>query len=146
MPCQVGRSQVSTPVCWCGAIFLCLRLTCGGAAAGTTAVLALVDGDQVVVASCGDSRAVLCDARGNAVPLTTDHKPDQVRTTRSHVDKTLLTAMSEPRLRSLRARRPEPTLIKPAHQLWGNQSQISYICQGWRNNARGGGRLGLGGP
>ena len=47
--------------------------------AGTTAVVALVDGDQVVVASCGDSRAVLCDARGNAVPLTTDHKPDQVR-------------------------------------------------------------------
>ncbi|XP_037089645.1 protein phosphatase 1L-like [Pollicipes pollicipes] len=46
--------------------------------AGTTAVLALVDGDQVVVASCGDSRAVLCDARGHAVPLTTDHKPDQL--------------------------------------------------------------------
>ncbi|XP_043229797.1 protein phosphatase 1L-like [Amphibalanus amphitrite] len=46
--------------------------------AGTTAVVALVDGDQVVVASCGDSRAVLCDARGNAVPLTTDHKPDQL--------------------------------------------------------------------
>ncbi|KAI4974564.1 hypothetical protein ZWY2020_047844 [Hordeum vulgare] len=40
---------------------------------GSTAVVALVVRDSIVVANCGDSRAVLCHA-GNAVPLSEDHK------------------------------------------------------------------------
>ncbi|KAL3738304.1 hypothetical protein ACJRO7_019779 [Eucalyptus globulus] len=44
--------------------------------AGSTAVVAVVGKEEVVVANCGDSRAVLC--RGDvAVPLSVDHKPDR---------------------------------------------------------------------
>ncbi|KAL8063993.1 hypothetical protein ABFX02_01G062500 [Erythranthe guttata] len=43
---------------------------------GSTAVVVLVGKAEVVVANCGDSRAVLC--RGGAVvPVSTDHKPDR---------------------------------------------------------------------
>ena len=42
--------------------------------AGCTAVVAVVHGDQLIVANAGDSRAVLC--RGStAVALSNDHKP-----------------------------------------------------------------------
>ncbi|XP_030549619.1 protein phosphatase 2C 51-like [Rhodamnia argentea] len=44
--------------------------------AGSTAVVAVVGEEEIVVANCGDSRAVLC--RGDvAVPLSRDHKPDR---------------------------------------------------------------------
>ncbi|KAL9240524.1 hypothetical protein vseg_014732 [Gypsophila vaccaria] len=43
---------------------------------GSTAVAVVVGEDVVVVANCGDSRAVLC-RDGLAVPLSTDHKPDR---------------------------------------------------------------------
>lgn len=33
----------------------------------------------MVVANVGDSRGVMCDSRGNAIPLSFDHKPQQVR-------------------------------------------------------------------
>ncbi|KAL7159924.1 hypothetical protein ABFS83_01G060500 [Erythranthe nasuta] len=43
---------------------------------GSTAVVVLVGKTEVVVANCGDSRAVLC--RGGAVvAMSTDHKPDR---------------------------------------------------------------------
>lgn len=42
-------------------------------AVGSTAVVAIVTPDKIVVANCGDSRAVLC-RNGKAVPLSTDHK------------------------------------------------------------------------
>uniref|UniRef100_A0A0E0D1I9 protein-serine/threonine phosphatase n=1 Tax=Oryza meridionalis TaxID=40149 RepID=A0A0E0D1I9_9ORYZ len=43
---------------------------------GSTAVVAVVEESSVVVANCGDSRAVLC--RGGApVQLSSDHKPDR---------------------------------------------------------------------
>ncbi|GKV32956.1 hypothetical protein SLEP1_g41518 [Rubroshorea leprosula] len=45
-------------------------------AAGSTAVVAIVTPDKIVVANCGDSRAVLC-RKGKAVPLSSDHKPDR---------------------------------------------------------------------
>ncbi|CAN6569621.1 unnamed protein product [Malus baccata var. baccata] len=44
---------------------------------GATAVVALVMEEQVVVANCGDSRAVLSRG-GVALALSNDHKPDRV--------------------------------------------------------------------
>ncbi|XP_073009024.1 probable protein phosphatase 2C 24 [Typha latifolia] len=43
---------------------------------GSTAVVAIVGPTQIVVANCGDSRAVLSRG-GAAVPLSSDHKPDR---------------------------------------------------------------------
>ncbi|KAL1552890.1 protein-serine/threonine phosphatase [Salvia divinorum] len=45
-------------------------------AVGSTAVVAVVTPYSIVVANCGDSRAVLC-RNGKAIPLSTDHKPDR---------------------------------------------------------------------
>lgn len=46
--------------------------------AGTTALLAIMEGHRLIVANVGDSRGVMCDSRGNAIPLSFDHKPQQV--------------------------------------------------------------------
>ncbi|PAN29383.1 hypothetical protein PAHAL_5G222400 [Panicum hallii] len=43
---------------------------------GSTALVVVVEPRRIVVANCGDSRAVLCRG-GAAVPLSTDHKPDR---------------------------------------------------------------------
>ncbi|KAL7229942.1 hypothetical protein ACSBR2_008481 [Camellia fascicularis] len=43
---------------------------------GSTAVVAVVGEEEVVVANCGDSRAVL-SRRGVAVSMSNDHKPDR---------------------------------------------------------------------
>ncbi|OMO79717.1 phosphatase 2C (PP2C)-like protein [Corchorus capsularis] len=43
---------------------------------GSTAVVVLVGKQELVVANCGDSRAVLCRG-GTAVALSRDHKPDR---------------------------------------------------------------------
>ncbi|KAI3705617.1 hypothetical protein L1987_75856 [Smallanthus sonchifolius] len=45
-------------------------------AVGSTAVVAVVTPEKIVVSNCGDSRAVLC-RNGVAIPLSTDHKPDR---------------------------------------------------------------------
>lgn len=45
-------------------------------AVGSTAVVAIVTPEKIIVANCGDSRAVLC-RNGKAIPLSTDHKPDR---------------------------------------------------------------------
>ncbi|KAL8210702.1 hypothetical protein R6Q57_005139 [Mikania cordata] len=42
----------------------------------STAVVAVVAPDKIVVSNYGDSRAVLC-RNGVAIPLSTDHKPDR---------------------------------------------------------------------
>lgn len=42
-------------------------------AVGSTAVVAVVSPDKIVVSNCGDSRAVLC-RNGVAIPLSMDHK------------------------------------------------------------------------
>ncbi|XP_077232788.1 putative protein phosphatase 2C 24 [Tasmannia lanceolata] len=43
---------------------------------GSTAVVAVLSPKKIVVANCGDSRAVLC-RKGKPVPLSADHKPDR---------------------------------------------------------------------
>ncbi|XP_039509965.1 protein phosphatase, Mg2+/Mn2+ dependent, 1Lb isoform X2 [Pimephales promelas] len=47
--------------------------------AGTTCLVAVLSEKDLTVANVGDSRAVLCDKDGNAVPLSHDHKPYQVK-------------------------------------------------------------------
>ncbi|CAL7945737.1 unnamed protein product [Xylocopa violacea] len=47
--------------------------------AGTTALIALLEDNKLIVANVGDSRGVMCDAKGNAIPLSFDHKPQQER-------------------------------------------------------------------
>ncbi|KAL2725289.1 protein phosphatase 1L [Vespula squamosa] len=47
--------------------------------AGTTALIALLEDNKLVVANVGDSRGVMCDGKGNAIPLSFDHKPQQER-------------------------------------------------------------------
>ncbi|KAG4386279.1 hypothetical protein GLYMA_11G018000v4 [Glycine max] len=48
----------------------------GGNTMGSTAAVVVVGKEEIVVANCGDSRAVLCRG-GVAVPLSRDHKPDR---------------------------------------------------------------------
>ncbi|XP_059304899.1 probable protein phosphatase 2C 75 isoform X1 [Lycium ferocissimum] len=43
---------------------------------GSTAVVAVLTNETIIVANCGDSRAVL-SRRGSAIPLSYDHKPDR---------------------------------------------------------------------
>ncbi|KAL1201998.1 Protein phosphatase 2C 3 [Cardamine amara subsp. amara] len=45
-------------------------------AVGSTAVVSVITPEKIIVANCGDSRAVLY-RNGKAVPLSTDHKPDR---------------------------------------------------------------------
>lgn len=47
--------------------------------AGTTALIAILEGTKLTVANVGDSRGVMCDARGNAIALSFDHKPQSAR-------------------------------------------------------------------
>lgn len=42
-------------------------------AVGSTAVVAVVTPEKIIVSNCGDSRAVLC-RNGIAIPLSVDHK------------------------------------------------------------------------
>ncbi|XP_073007399.1 probable protein phosphatase 2C 6 isoform X1 [Typha latifolia] len=43
---------------------------------GSTAVVAVICSSHIIVANCGDSRAVLCRGK-QPVPLSVDHKPDR---------------------------------------------------------------------
>ncbi|CAN4100992.1 unnamed protein product [Withania somnifera] len=45
-------------------------------AVGSTAIVAVVTPDKIIVANCGDSRAILC-RNGKAIPLSNDQKPDR---------------------------------------------------------------------
>lgn len=47
--------------------------------AGTTALVAVVYNNQLIVANVGDSRGVICDSKGTAIPLSFDHKPQQLK-------------------------------------------------------------------
>ncbi|CAL9207228.1 unnamed protein product [Musa hybrid cultivar] len=81
----VGRGfarmdELALAACACGKIGLppcgCERSGIESEIVGSTAVVALVGVNRVVVANCGDSRAVLSRG-GQAVPLSSDHKPDR---------------------------------------------------------------------
>ncbi|GAA0151377.1 protein phosphatase [Lithospermum erythrorhizon] len=61
VPSSTCRCELQTPHC---------------DAVGSTAVVAVVSADKIVVSNCGDSRAVLC-RKGVAIPLSSDHKPDR---------------------------------------------------------------------
>lgn len=52
-----------------------------GDVAGSTALIAIrvAEYNKLIVANVGDSRGVICDSRGSAIPLSFDHKPQQVR-------------------------------------------------------------------
>jgi protein phosphatase 1L len=47
--------------------------------AGTTALIAIIYRNQLIVGNVGDSRGVMCDSKNNAIPLSFDHKPQQTR-------------------------------------------------------------------
>ncbi|KAM9318430.1 protein phosphatase, Mg2+/Mn2+ dependent, 1Lb isoform 2-T2 [Pholidichthys leucotaenia] len=47
--------------------------------AGTTCLVALLSDKELTVANVGDSRGVLCDKDGKAIPLSHDHKPYQLK-------------------------------------------------------------------
>lgn len=47
--------------------------------AGSTALIALLEGTKLTVANVGDSRGVMCDQRLNAIPLSFDHKPQSAK-------------------------------------------------------------------
>ncbi|THU54997.1 hypothetical protein C4D60_Mb11t01930 [Musa balbisiana] len=85
MKTAVGRSfarmdELALMACACGTIGMppcgCERSGTESEIVGSTAVVALVGGGRLVVANCGDSRAVLSRG-GRAVPLSDDHKPDR---------------------------------------------------------------------
>ncbi|XP_064639435.1 protein phosphatase 1L-like [Lineus longissimus] len=46
---------------------------------GTTGLVALLKGNQLTVANVGDSRGVMCTENGKAIPLSYDHKPQQLK-------------------------------------------------------------------
>jgi len=61
----------------CVCVCVCVSWAAAGANAGSTATVALLrDGIELVVASVGDSRAML-SRKGKALKLTVDHHPDR---------------------------------------------------------------------
>lgn len=72
--CFERMDEVALGACVCGRIggqCGCERST--AEIVGSTAVVAVLADDLIVVSNCGDSRAVLSRG-GRAVPLSTDHK------------------------------------------------------------------------
>ncbi|XP_012090362.1 probable protein phosphatase 2C 75 isoform X2 [Jatropha curcas] len=69
--------EAALNTCACG----CVGFECGChpmevALGGSTAVVAVLTPEHIIVANCGDSRAVLCRG-GRAISLSFDHKPDR---------------------------------------------------------------------
>ncbi|KAK3447297.1 hypothetical protein EUGRSUZ_A02858 [Eucalyptus grandis] len=69
--------EATMNTCACGSVgSQCACHPMEVAIGGSTAVAAVLTPDRIVVANCGDSRAVLCRG-GKAIPLSRDHKPDR---------------------------------------------------------------------
>ncbi|KAG5616774.1 hypothetical protein H5410_016598 [Solanum commersonii] len=74
--------------CICNEMASCICSECGGVGyecgcppsvlkpTGSTAVVVVLTDETIIVANCGDSRAVLSRS-GSAIPLSYDHKPDK---------------------------------------------------------------------
>ncbi|KAG1354890.1 hypothetical protein COCNU_07G010020 [Cocos nucifera] len=76
-----GRmDELALTACVCGSVGYplcrCERSGIESDIVGSTAVVAVVSHDRLLVANCGDSRAVLSRG-GRAVPLSSDQKPDR---------------------------------------------------------------------
>lgn len=72
--CFARMDEVALTTCACGGTgYMCGCHPMEVALSGSTAVVGLVTNTHIVVANCGDSRAVLCRG-GVAVPLSEDHK------------------------------------------------------------------------
>lgn len=74
--CYQRMDEVAVSTCACGSD--CARHTMEVPLSGSTAVVALLTSEHIIVANCGDSRAVLCRA-GRAIPLSFDHKVSSSR-------------------------------------------------------------------
>ncbi|KAK7945663.1 hypothetical protein WMY93_001391 [Mugilogobius chulae] len=59
---------------------------------GTTCLVALLSDRELTVANVGDSRGVLCDKDGNAVALSHDHKPYQLKERKGSREQVALSA------------------------------------------------------
>ncbi|KAK0597503.1 hypothetical protein LWI29_025986 [Acer saccharum] len=69
--------EVALTTCACGNLGNgCICPSLELALGGSTAVVAVLTACHIIVANCGDSRAVLCRG-GRVVPLSRDHKPDR---------------------------------------------------------------------
>ncbi|KAG8652831.1 probable protein phosphatase 2C 75 isoform X3 [Manihot esculenta] len=74
---KMDEAALNTCACGCvGFECTCHPMDMEVALGGSTAVLALLTQEHIVVANCGDSRAVLCRG-GRAIPLSFDQKPDR---------------------------------------------------------------------
>lgn len=71
--CRMDKEVVSRSETVFGAKCRCELQSPECDAVGSTAVVAIVTPDKIIVANCGDSRAVLC-RNGKPVPLSSDHK------------------------------------------------------------------------
>lgn len=72
--CYERMDEVAVSTCACGSVGCdCAAHSMEVALSGSTAVVALLTSEHIIVANCGDSRAVLCRA-GGAIPLSCDHK------------------------------------------------------------------------
>lgn len=66
--------EVAVSTCVCGLLERdCECHSLEVSLSGSTATVAVLTSEHIIVASCGDSRAVLCRG-GTAVPLSCDHK------------------------------------------------------------------------
>ena len=70
---EVGSCSSGRDGACCASACRCELQTPQCDAVGSTAVVAVVTPDKIVVSNCGDSRAVLC-RNGVAIPLSVDHK------------------------------------------------------------------------
>ncbi|XP_057952072.1 probable protein phosphatase 2C 75 isoform X2 [Malania oleifera] len=75
--CFNRMDETALNTCPCGSAgYQCGCHPMEAALAGSTAVVAILTPEDIIVANCGDSRAVLSRG-GRAVPLSSDHKPDR---------------------------------------------------------------------